>query len=424
MSVTDKVNRFRSLVRLLLDVSEVIVREWEAEAQKPSPELTPLHPPLPSAELYNARRVILGACGMCMDLVQEPQSRLMEMGTQYFISRALHIAAEGRIADVLADADPEVGVPIQDISKKVGVEEQKLARVLRCLCTVHIFTEVQKDHFANSPTSQHLVDNEPLRCNILIHGMDVYAASNKLPAVLFDPIKTQSYSPRETAFQEAAGTSLSWWEYFEEGVRQPDGTVTARPELEIFNLAMLGGGRVQEVPLYADYPWEALGTSTVVDVGGGVGMLFSFPVHDESLIVTMPIKGAEVYWMRYILHDWADDECVTILAHLREAMGPKSRILIADQVIHPTSGSSYLTKAPSPLPANYGWAHKFSNQHDMTMLSIHNGMERTPDNFKALAERAGLRIVKIWECRGLAHITEMRRTDAHTSSSVDCCEGL
>lgn len=145
------------------------------------------------------------------------------------------------------------------------------ARVLRCLCTVHIFTEVQKDHFANSPTSQHLVDNEPLRCNILIQsepdfvlftddadwyailssGMDVYAASNKLPAVLFDPIKTQSYSPRETAFQEAAGTSLSWWEYFEEGVRQPDGTVTARPELEIFNLAMLGGGRVQEVPLYA-----------------------------------------------------------------------------------------------------------------------------------------------------------------------------
>lgn len=126
MTVTDQVETLRSVVRLLSDASEVVIKEWEAGAQKSSPEVTPLHPLLPSAELYSARRVVLGACGMCMDLVQEPQSRLMEIGTQYFISRALHIAAEGRIADVLAHADPEVGVPIQDISKKVGVEEQKL----------------------------------------------------------------------------------------------------------------------------------------------------------------------------------------------------------------------------------------------------------------------------------------------------------
>lgn len=149
----------------------------------------------------------------------------------------------------------------------------------------------------------------------------------------------------------------------------------------------------------------------------------------HDMFTEQPVKGAEVYLMRYLLfvvphvdrsttlltlsfyaysHDWADDECVTILTRLGQAMGPESRILIADQVIHPTIGSSYLKRAPPPLPANYGWAHKYSNQADLNMLTAHNGQERTPDDFSALAERAGLRLVKIWECRGAIHITELR----------------
>lgn len=45
-----------------------------------------------------------------------------------------------------------------------------------------------------------------------------------------------------------------------------------RPELEIFGLAMLGGGRVMCTAHLYDYPWQELGKGTVVDVGGGVGL--------------------------------------------------------------------------------------------------------------------------------------------------------
>lgn len=41
-----------------------------------------------------------------------------------------------------------------------------------------------------------------------------------------------------------------------------------------------------------------------------------------------PEQGADVYWLRYILHDWADDYCVRILSSIKASMGPKSRILI------------------------------------------------------------------------------------------------
>ena len=62
-----------------------------------------------------------------------------------------------------------------------------------------------------------------------------------------------------------------------------------RPELEVFGLAMLGGGMVfgaahpygelgsteklirEGVLTGTDYPWGDLGEATLVDVGGGVG---------------------------------------------------------------------------------------------------------------------------------------------------------
>ena len=66
-----------------------------------------------------------------------------------------------------------------------------------------------------------------------------------------------------------------------------------------------------------------------------------------------PVKEADVYWLRYILHDWSDDYCVRILAAIKPSMGPRSRILICDQVMNTTLGSDELVAAPAPLPANW-----------------------------------------------------------------------
>jgi len=131
---------------------------------------------------------------------------------------------------------------------------------------------------------------------------------------------------------------------------------------------MLGGGRVFGRAHLYDFPWASLGTATVVDVGGGVGgfclqlsHLFSdlrFVLQDRGPVLrqaeleiwpkensaalkegrisfvhhdffdTNPTKGADVYWLRYVLHDWSDDYCVRILSAIRSSMGMKSRILI------------------------------------------------------------------------------------------------
>lgn len=101
-------------------------------------------------------------------------------------------------------------------------------------------------------------------------NLDLYTASDHLPAYLLGE-KGASYRVDETAFQEALGTPKPRWDWLEEklplealsakGVGYPglpslrktrkgqngnagEQTLVARPELETFGLAMLGGGKV------------------------------------------------------------------------------------------------------------------------------------------------------------------------------------
>lgn len=42
-----------------------------------------------------------------------------------------------------------------------------VARIMRCLCSIHIFRETSEDVFANNAISASLVGNDPLRAYVL-----------------------------------------------------------------------------------------------------------------------------------------------------------------------------------------------------------------------------------------------------------------
>ena len=55
-------------------------------------------------------------------------------------------------------------------------------------------------------------------------------------------------------------------------------------------------------------------------------------------------------------HDWSTLYTLLILRAIRASMtSPHSRLLICDQVMNTTLGSTSLTLAPAHLPANYGY---------------------------------------------------------------------
>ncbi|KAI9839441.1 MAG: hypothetical protein M1819_002066 [Sarea resinae] len=507
-----RVPELQAVMKLAQDAARTVLKEWELQ---PDPKLQIEGGiVLPSAELYKAQQVLLACTGKMTELVIEPQGRLQEVSGQFMESRALHICAEHRIADLL-DESGEGGLHVEKLGPMVGIDSWKLARILRCLNAIHVFREIGPNVFANNNVSSALVRNEPLRAYMMIYGLHLYSASDWLPSTLTDPTFGPSYDIALTALQPAVGTSKSEWEWLEEkipeetkdfgrqgyvgalaaeagsstngntngtnlnpagytngdnvnngtnGTSRTNGSTESangtngtshavnrktkpRPELALFGLAMQGGGKVHGTAHLYDYPWESLGEAILVDVAGGVGGFglqltklypkLQYTVQDRPDVVKQghgvwmkenpdaiaqgqvkltphdmfspqPIVGADVYWLRYIIHDWSDDYCVQILSALAPAMRENSRVLIADQVMNTTFGDPQIPSAPSPLPANYGYHKRYSHQRDLVMMASLNGIERTPAQLDSIVTRAGLKIAKIWECRSQVGIVECR----------------
>ena len=132
-SHSSKAQTLRSLIRLLVDYSEVVIAEWETEAQyeTPAPDVKPeTTSPLPSRRLYEAQRVIRGACGMVVDLVQDPRVRLFELSTCFALAQAFDTTVRAGVPDLLARADEDEGgrrgVSLAELSRRSGVDERKL----------------------------------------------------------------------------------------------------------------------------------------------------------------------------------------------------------------------------------------------------------------------------------------------------------
>jgi trans-aconitate methyltransferase len=113
------------------------------------------------------------------------------------------------------------------------------------------------------------------------------------------------------------------------------------------------------------YPWNSVASGTVVDLGGSHGdaafaLARKYPelhliVQDLPAVVAntkedgeinvkfmahdffeeQPVKGAEVYYYRWTLHNWPDKYCIKMLRALIPALKKGSRVLIMDVVMPP-----------------------------------------------------------------------------------------
>lgn len=125
------------------------------------------------------------------------------------------------------------------------------------------------------------------------------------------------------------------------------------------------------------FNWNAVKNGTVVDVGGSHGVVsielarrfpsLHFIVQDRDEVIAaesssmvpkdiadrvsfmthdffteQPVKDADVYFFRWIFHNWADKYCVKILRALKPALKPGAWLLIQDILLpEPATISCY-----------------------------------------------------------------------------------
>ena len=138
----------------------------------------------------------------------------------------------------------------------------------------------------------------------------------------------------------------------------------------------------------------------------------SKPVQD--FFEPQPIKNANVFLLRMILHDWSDKYCAKILRHLRDAAAPYTQLVIVDNLLSYACVDDSLKDIPgaevplppAPLLPNSGHAAAIAYWEDLLMLQLMNGKERTIADLRVLLEQTGWKLVRIVQGALAAYSTQ------------------
>jgi hypothetical protein len=311
---------------------------------------------------------------------------LHRLVTGYQVSQAVHVAATLGLSDLLADGPRTVA----ELAEATGVDARSLTRLMRALAAVGLYVSDGDERLGNTELGDAFRADAP-------RSVAGWARLVGRPwhwqayASLQHSIRTG-----ESAFAAIHGGSV--WDYL---AKHPD-------EQKVLDEAMTDLSQAVADEVVDAYDFGRFGT--VVDVGGGRGMLlaavlsrwpsvagvlFDQPdvvagahellsatgvsqrcrVVGGSFFDSVP-GGGDAYVLKSVIHDWPDAESVEILRTCRRAMPAHGRLLLVEQL---------LDESPDPVRTAFS---------DLTMLVVAGGQERTTDEYRSLLAAAGFDLAR------------------------------
>ncbi len=327
-----------------------------------------------------------------------PHAQLIQMGTASWISAIVYAAAKLGIADHLA-AGPRSAVELAGTTR---THAPSLYRLMRTLAGLGILTERDGQRFALTPLGEALKAGAPGSARATLMAFCGPAFWHSWEEILY------SLETGKTGFEKACGMPV-----FEYLAQHPE-------EASYFSEAMVGFHGAEPPAVARAYDFSS--AKTVVDVGGATGnmlaailshhaaprgVLFDRPhvVRDapallkargvEERVTIEPgdffervPAGGDAYLLSHIIHDWNEDQCLTILGHCRNVITPDGRLLIVETVL-PTGDTPHQGKV-----------------QDMVMLVIPGGQERTEAEYASLLSKAGFRLSRVVPTESVVSVVE------------------
>ncbi|KAK5651494.1 hypothetical protein OQA88_11948 [Cercophora sp. LCS_1] len=344
----------------IIQTNTAILDTYLIQNNLPSPSFSPTYTPsfnLPP-EIAEARNAALAASDELQCLLHDPATsianKMMEAAS---LPIPLAIISKHHLAS--AFPSDQTSTPAQ-IAAASGLHASDVHRILRKAVTLHTFAEPTKGVIAHTSLSRAIAELE------------------RFPG---------SGSPTETAWNLATGRKGAFWEEY---ATMPD-------EMGRFAEAMqllAATARLDMRFLVEGHDWT--GAKTIVDVGGSRGELagrlvakekglkvvvedreevaqevegVEFRVHD--FFGEQPVKGADVYVLRQILHDWSDEYAARILRALMPALKKGAKVVINDTVL-PEPGEVSLVQ------------ERAGREYDLVTWRLFNAKERDVDDWRSL----------------------------------------
>jgi hypothetical protein len=324
--------------------------------------------------------------------------QLIQMCAGAWVAAAVYAAAKLGIADHLADGARSA----TDLAALTGTHPPSLHRFMRTLGGFGIVVEDQAQRFALTPLGEALKTGAPGAARstlIAFGGPAVWRSWEEI---------VHSLETGKTGFEKVWGMPL-----FDYLAQDPEAA-------SHFSGAMIGFHGA-EPPTVAE-AYDFSGIETVVDVGGATGnmlaavlsrhahlrgVLFDLPhvvsdaaaflkahgvdgrvtIEAGSFFERVP-SGLDAYLLSHVIHDWSEEQCLTILGHCRAAMRPDGRLLIVEAVV-PEGNAPHQAKL-----------------QDLVMMVLPGGQERTEAEYAGLLGKAGFRLRRVVPTSSVVSVLE------------------
>ncbi|TVY62837.1 O-methyltransferase lepI [Lachnellula suecica] len=350
----------------------------------------------------NGRKQLLDSLRNLSYEIETPQDTMQRIMFMHVETTVIRIAYDLRLFKILVGKQEPATVTA--LAEEAKATTGLMGRLLRYLSSVGCIKEVDKDTFESNNITQTLA-MDGVQGGVQ-HLFDTFGpVFQVLPDFLKDNHYHEITDVANTPLQKAFNTKLPAFLWIQ----------TMPSNFAHFNNWMM----VQHMgmPVWLDvYPYqdqaEAIKNDVerafFVDVGGGLGhqsialrnkvpdlknkillqeqqMVLQFAIDHPGVekmpydfYTEQPVKGAKIYYLRNIIHDYPNEKATVILKNLVAALAEDSIILIDDMVIPDTN------------------AHRNATQLDICMMAGLASIERTREAWHELIESVGLKINRIY----------------------------
>jgi len=278
----------------------------------------------------------------------------------------------------------------EQLAKECNVNSSVLFRVLRTLSSVGIFKLLNDNEFALTELAKPLLEEHPDTRHATAKMWGLESNWQSYGAVL------NNLRTGQTAFESIFNCNS--FEYYQNNMHSGS----------VFDSYMQERTKRDVSAIVRSYNFST--AKSIIDIAGGSGILLSkilqtnphltaelfeqasvikqaqelFTKHNISeqvklttgdLFNDVPSAGHDLYLLKWIIHDWTDEQSVVILKNIRRSMCASARLLLIEQAIHEDNLESYRT--------------------DIAMLLVTGGQERTLEEYTNLLSQAGFEVTQL-----------------------------
>jgi hypothetical protein len=307
---------------------------------------------------------------------------------QYFwLLPCIRVAAELDIAGILKQKPQSIA----DLATLTGTNQENLSRIMRALASHGIFRRRKDGTYSNSRMSKALAEGEgSLRYMLMQH---------------LGSFNWKAFSELGHAVRTGENSVKKFY-----GIEIYDFLRDNPEEARLFEKSMTDLSMISVEPILNVCDFSKF--RTIADIGGGEGLMLSSILHEHKeingILFDLPDamqrsdeiferygvgerirkqegdfflyapKGSDLYFLKNVLHNWGDEDCIRILRNIRKEIPLHGKVMILEMIIEDNDKPS------------------FAKLIDIQMMVFMNkGKERTRNEYETILSSSGFRISRI-----------------------------